>query len=101
VACRFAGIDRFVVLGGLVSALLGLVVFPFYGVLESPLWRLLPTDAALRLLAAATGGVALDAGRVALAASGLTLWAAGTALLAHRWVEAHALGRSAPFGRRF
>jgi fluoroquinolone transport system permease protein len=114
VASRFGGIDRFVVLGGLVSALLGLAVFPYFGVGQTPLWRILPTDAALRLLGGATttpdvvaggpGGlvpdVALTFHAAAAAAAVLLAWSAGAGLLARRWVDVHALGRGgAPAAR--
>ena len=91
VASRFDGIDRFVVLGGLVSAGLGLPVLPYLGVLESPLWRVLPTDAALRLLAQGLGaqGVA-GAG----SAAWLLAWCAAAAWLARRWLDRYALGRA-------
>jgi fluoroquinolone transport system permease protein len=89
VSCRFASIDRFVVLGGLVSALFGLSVLPYAGVLDHAAWRVVPTDAALRLLAAAVGS------REAAAPPLLVLggWSAAAALLARRWLDRYALGR--------
>lgn len=93
VASRFAGIDRFVVLGGLVSAAFGLVVLPYFGVAESPLWRVLPTDAALRLLAAGLDTGYTAAGDVVSATLVLLAWCAGAAWLAVRWLDTYAFGR--------
>lgn len=88
VASRFQRLERFVVWGGLGSALFALPVLPYLGVLPSPLWAVLPTQPALVLLAAGTGtALPHAASPVALA-----LWTALAFVFASRSLMRHTPG---------
>jgi fluoroquinolone transport system permease protein len=92
-AARLVTIERFVVGGGLASAALGLPVLPYLGIAQSPLWRALPTDAAVRLLAAGTGHP-VTAPAVAVSVALLLAWLVAALTFSRRWVVRHAFGRS-------
>ncbi len=91
-ACRFATIDRFVVWGGLFSALLSLPVLPYFGLLESRLWLILPTTASLSLLDAAYGNRPTSPWLLTVTAT----WLASSGVLATRlastWMKRYLLG---------
>jgi fluoroquinolone transport system permease protein len=93
-AAVIRGLDRFVVWGGLGSAIFGLPVLPYLGVLESPLWWLVPTHPALTLLARATGAPAASDAPSALQLLVLTAWAVLAFVIARRCIARRALGRS-------
>jgi fluoroquinolone transport system permease protein len=107
-AAWFRSLDAFIIWGGLGSAFFALPVLPYLGVLESPLWWLLPTHPALVLLDRAAGPAARTGtgapGAVApgavpgdmvslLALIVLAAWTALAFSLARRWVARHAFGR--------
>jgi fluoroquinolone transport system permease protein len=97
-AAFFSSLDRFTVWGGLGASLLALPVLPYLGVLESPLWWLLPTWPALLLLGAGVGAPGSAAGGGAAliaAAAAMTVWVVAGFLLATRWLERRAFGRRA------
>ncbi|CAN5839794.1 hypothetical protein BH23GEM9_BH23GEM9_03420 [soil metagenome] len=98
-AAAFSSLDRFAVWGGLGASLLGLPVLPYLGLLESPLWWLLPTWPALLLLGAGVGApdgaVAAGTGLMVVAAAAMTAWVATGLLLADRWLERRAFDRGA------
>jgi fluoroquinolone transport system permease protein len=54
-AARIRTLDRFVIGGGLLSAGLGIVLLPFLGVADSPVWWILPSYGVARALGAALG----------------------------------------------
>jgi len=90
-ASRFASIDRFAVWGGLLSAVLGLPVLPWFGFLESPLWALFPTGPSLALF-----GHALSPDAPAGAASAalfIAVWTVPAFLLSRAWLDRFALQR--------
>jgi len=91
---RLATLDHFVIRGGLMTALFGLPIIPYFGFLESPLWLLFPSFPSLHLLSVAVGQP-MESGRggVALSAILLIAWSLPTALLARHWLARYALGR--------
>ncbi len=86
-AARASSLERFVLLGGLFSALLALPVLPYLGVLPSPLWVLVPTQPALLLFADAVGFFCLARAGPPLFAALLAAWAVPAFLLARRAIE--------------
>lgn len=98
VAARFQGLERFVVWGGLGTAVFGLPVLPHLGLLPSPLWALLPTHPALLLFAASVGDAPGAIGSpdqpllVPLSMLALLGWVAISFLLAHRWITRYTPG---------
>jgi fluoroquinolone transport system permease protein len=93
-AARFEAIERFIIGGGIATALLGLAVLPYFGVAESPLWRLLPTDAALRLLAIGAGRAPTGMAAIAVPALTLVAFTLAALVLARRVLVRHAFGRT-------
>jgi len=90
-ASRFASIDRFAVWGGMLSAVLGLPLLPWFGILESPLWALFPTGPSLALF-----GHALDTdppGGAAIAAIFIAVWTVPAFLLCRAWLDRFAFQR--------
>lgn len=104
-AAWFRSLDGFAIWGGLGSAVFGLPVLPYLGVLDSPLWWLSPTHPALVLLDRAAGptGAAARTGAAGAAAGGgpetvlaltiLTAWVVLAFVLGRRWLTRHAFGR--------
>jgi fluoroquinolone transport system permease protein len=90
-ASRFASIDRFAVWGGLLSAVFGLPLLPWFGVLESPLWALFPTGPSLALFGHA---LAMDAPvHSASAAIFIVVWTVPAFLLSRAWLDRFAFER--------
>lgn len=93
VASRFTKLERFVVLGGLASAVLGLPVVPYLGALESTFWVAVPTTGALALLACSTDAPGVSVASLIFGGAILAGWAVIAFLIARRWVTRYGLGR--------
>jgi len=93
-ASRLATLDHFVIRGGLMTALFGLPIIPYFGFLESPAWLLFPSFPSLYLLSLAVGEP-MGSGRGGILLSVVLLigWTVPTVLLARHWLARYALGR--------
>lgn len=94
-AARIETLDRFVIGGGVLSALLGLPLLPYLGVADSPLWIVIPSYGVLRGLGAALGQwSAPGVGAGALIVLVTLAWAAAAFAIAARLLERRAFGHA-------
>jgi fluoroquinolone transport system permease protein len=84
----FTSLYRFAVVGGMCASLLGLAVLPYFGILASPAWLLLPTYPALALIGDALGHTAQVRMPALTGAALLGAWIAGAAWWARRSIDA-------------
>lgn len=92
-ASHFSALDRFAVWGGFGSAVFALPVLPYLGMLDSPLWMLIPTYPTLALLGRAVGVDGIGTVGTAVHLLALVAWTVAASLLARRWLVRHAFGR--------
>ncbi|MGB3632624.1 MAG: hypothetical protein WA982_01140, partial [Rubrobacteraceae bacterium] len=89
----FESISSYLVPSSLVLTLLGLPVFHFLDLWQSPIFYLLPTQGALLLLGGAFVTASLSLWQIAYALIYGFLWIAGLSLLAHRAFDRYIVAR--------